>query len=319
MTTTSQQQIELLQSGDLRTLSRLISRVENQDGGALALIADLWAANPEARILGVTGPPGAGKSTFVDGLVSRLRSDEHRVAVLAVDPSSPFSGGAILGDRIRMQSHAADPDVFIRSLGTRGHQGGLSRTTREAAVLCAAAGFDRIVIETVGVGQTELEVVGVAHQVLVLLVPESGDVIQTMKAGLMECADVFVVNKADRGGADRLAVSLVSMLEEGEALAPGESPPVFTASAMTGDGMDELLTAVCGRLDAGLVSPRTLSLRDMAARLFGSEVAQRSAAQACVRLAEGGDLAEEGLRLDRGETNPYAVVRRLLGEDPQRS
>jgi LAO/AO transport system kinase len=304
--------IERLHRGELRALSRLITRVENGDEGTFAMLGELWSSRERGRVLGITGPPGAGKSTLVDRLISSLRSAGHRVAVLAVDPSSPFSGGAILGDRIRMQSHAADPGVFIRSLGTRGHHGGLSRTTHEAAILCATAGFDRILIETVGVGQTELEVVGMADQVLVLLVPESGDVIQTMKAGLLEGADVFAVNKCDRPGADLLIRALVAMIEEGANLHGSERAPVFGVSALAGDGMDALLEELCGRLDAGRISPRQLPAVDWAARLLGEEVGRRASRDLVQRMAEGGDLADRAEELRRGTTNPYRFVRALL-------
>ena len=304
--------LDRLRSGELRALSRLITRVENGAEGAFGVVGELWSSRERSRVLGITGPPGAGKSTFVDRLIVRLRSDGHRVAVLAVDPSSPFSGGAVLGDRIRMQSHAKDPGVFIRSLGTRGHHGGLSRTTHEAAVLCAAAGFDRILIETVGVGQTELEVVGMADQVLVLLVPESGDVVQTMKAGLLEGADLFGVNKSDRPGADSLIQSLLAMIEEGVRLHGAEAAPVFGISALVGDGMDTLLDELCARLDAGRVSPRQLPPADWAARLMGEEVARRASRDLVERLGEGGDLEAEAEALREGTTNPYRLVCRLL-------
>ena len=306
--------ITRLRSGDLRTLSRLITRVENGDKATFEMLAELWESRSEARILGVTGPPGSGKSTFVDATIAHLRSKGHRVAVLAVDPSSPFTGGAILGDRIRMQTHAADPGVFIRSLGTRGHHGGLSRTTFEAAILCAACGFDRVLIETVGVGQTELEVVGVADQVLVLLVPEAGDVIQTMKAGLMEGADVFAVNKCDRPGADSLIRGLVGMIEDGASLHGGERVPVFGVSALSGEGMEEILTELALRLDEARVSPRQLPATEWAARLLGEEVARRSAADLRDRLSVGGDLEEDATALNEGSSNPYRLVRRLLDE-----
>lgn len=304
-----------LKGGDLRALSRLITRVENGDEGALALISELWDERASARVLGVTGPPGAGKSTLVDGLITRLRADGHRVAVLAVDPSSPFTGGALLGDRIRMQGHSADPGVFIRSLGTRGHHGGLSRTTFEASILCAAAGFDRVIVETVGVGQTELEIVGVADQVLVLLVPESGDVVQTMKAGLLEATDLFAVNKCDRPGSEQLIRALVAMLEEGTVSTQDERPPVLGLSALGGEGLPELLDLLCARLDEGSVSPRRLPPVEWAARLLGQELARRGVEAARGRLGPGGDLESEAEALRSGEGNPYALVRRLLDED----
>jgi LAO/AO transport system kinase len=304
-----------LAGGDLRALSRAISRVEDGQEDVLALAEALWPARAAARVVGVTGPPGAGKSTLVDALIGRFRDAGHRVAVLAVDPSSPYSGGALLGDRIRMQRHAADPAVFIRSLGTRGESGGLSRATRESAVLCAAAGFGRVVVETVGVGQTELEVAGVADQVLVLLVPESGDVVQTMKAGLLECADVFAVNKSDRAGAERLVKELRAMVEEG----PAELPraPVFPVSATEGTGISALFDEVLVRLDRGERSPRRLPARELAARLVGEESGRRAAARARAALAADGAAAPAGAALERGEANPYAVARSLLAREAE--
>jgi LAO/AO transport system kinase len=212
-----------------------------------------------------------------------------------------------------MQRHAADPDVFIRSLGTRGHHGGLTRTTLESAVLCAAAGFDRVLIETVGVGQTELEVVGLADQVLVLLVPESGDVIQTMKAGLLEGADVFGVNKADRPGADDLVRELramVTLLPVDEAAV--DSIPVFALSARDGDGVEPLVCEMLRRLDEGTQALRSLDRRGLAARVYAQECARKGQEEAARALEEGGPLAELGAQLAEGRVNPYRAVRALL-------
>jgi len=190
----------------------------------------------------------------------------------------------------------------------------LSRTTLEAAILCASSGFDRVLIETVGVGQTELEVVGVADQVLVLLVPESGDVIQTMKAGLLEGADVFAVNKCDRPGADSLIRGLEAMIEEGASLHGDEAAPVFAISALSGEGLDALLDEVSVRLDEGRTSPRQLPPNEWAARLLGEELARRASSTLRSRLSKGGDLEAEASALAAGETNPYRLVRRLLDE-----
>ncbi len=309
---------ELLLKGDLRTLARAITRVEEGSDEALELMESLWPQRARARVLGVTGPPGAGKSTLVDRIIARHRAKGRRVAVLAVDPSSPFSGGAILGDRIRMQAHAADPGVFIRSLGTRGHHGGLTRTTREAVLLCAAAGFERILVETVGVGQTELEVVGVADQVLVLLVPESGDVVQTMKAGLLEGADLFGVNKADRPGAPRLEAELRAMLDEQAELGGPQAPtiPVFALSAREGTGLKELLDELERRDQEGVLPLRHLPPEDLTLRILAEERARQAAESARRELAPGGASAELGRAVREGELNPYAAVRRLL-EDPE--
>lgn len=203
---------ELLK-GNQRSLARLITLIENQEKNVHIALAAIYEHTGKAQILGVTGPPGAGKSTLVDKLINYARKDGKKVGVLCIDPSSPFTGGAILGDRIRMQRHAADSKVFIRSLGTRNCQGGLSRSTQEVTMLLDAAGYDLIILETAGVGQTELGIISIAQTTLVILVPESGDDIQMMKAGILEIADILVVNKCDRTGSDHIVRELKSMLE----------------------------------------------------------------------------------------------------------
>jgi len=211
-----QKTISAFKSGDIRALSRLISLVESQDSESLHLMATLYKEGPKGGCLGITGPPGAGKSTLVDQLIKARRAQGKTVGVLAIDPSSPFTGGAVLGDRIRMQQHAADSGVYIRSLGSRGAHGGLSVATRDLVRLYQAFGFDEIIVETVGVGQTELDIMQLADTTVVVLVPEAGDTIQTMKAGLTEIADLFIVNKSDRPGATAMVTALQQMIELGE-------------------------------------------------------------------------------------------------------
>ncbi len=203
---------EEVRAGDVRALSRAITAIENHDVNAEPLLRVLFPHTGEAYLIGVTGAPGTGKSTLVDRLAAHYRKQDEAVGVIAVDPTSPYSGGAILGDRIRMQGHAADAGVFIRSMATRGFLGGLSRTTSEVALLLDAAGKRRILIETVGVGQDEVDIVRLADCVMVVVVPGMGDDIQNMKAGLMEIADIFVVNKSDREGAERVEQQLTAML-----------------------------------------------------------------------------------------------------------
>ncbi|MEN9722796.1 MAG: hypothetical protein RJB38_782 [Pseudomonadota bacterium] len=228
-----------LLQGERLALARVISKLENRDRDAGAILKEIYSQTGRAQVWGITGPPGAGKSTMVDQMIKVLRGRGLKVAVAAIDPSSPFTGGAILGDRIRMQDHSSDPEVFIRSLGTRGKQGGLSHATLESVLALDAAGFDVILVETAGVGQTELEILGLAQLVVVVLVPESGDSIQMMKAGLLEIADLFVVNKSDRPDAERLMHHLEGVLDLTPSLRP--RPPILKAQANLGLGVEAIV------------------------------------------------------------------------------
>ena len=224
-----------IREGDTRALSRLATGIENRDSEALETLRELEPAAGHARIVGITGPPGAGKSTLVDALALELRKKGKTIAILAVDPSSRTSGGAILGDRIRMQQHHADPGVFIRSMATRGTMGGLARATADLARLMDAAGRDYVIIETVGVGQDEVEITSVAQVTVVVLVPGMGDDVQAIKAGIMEIADIFVINKSDHPGADRVELEL-----HGE----GFACPILRTVATEGKGIPELVEAI---------------------------------------------------------------------------
>ena len=221
---------------DFRSVARALTVIENDLAGADGLLKNL-AFEKDAPIIGITGPPGAGKSTLVNSLISHLLTNGRKIAVLAIDPTSPFNFGSLLGDRIRMAPHFNHPDVFIRSLATRGSLGGLSAKTIEMADVLRAAGFDYILIETVGVGQSEIEIAGLADITLLVLVPESGDGIQNIKSGLMEIADAFIVNKADRPGADLFANNLKKIINQKN----GNQIPVFKTIASNGDGINEVI------------------------------------------------------------------------------
>jgi LAO/AO transport system kinase len=230
---------ERLLAGEQRALSRLITLLERGDPAAAEAMKVIDGHTGRAYTVGITGPPGAGKSTIVDQLTKLVRETGSTVGIIAVDPTSPFSGGAILGDRIRMQRHYLDSGVFIRSVATRGQSGGLPRIVKSMVRALDASGIDLILVETVGVGQTELGIISVADTVLVALNPESGDTIQTLKAGVMEIADLYLVNKADRDGADQMATAITGMLHMA-INSPKWSPPVLLTTAHTGQGIDEL-------------------------------------------------------------------------------
>ena len=235
---------ERVSAGDVRAVARAISKIEDGEPEATALLSVLHAHTGRATIIGVTGAAGSGKSTLVDQLIAGFRRLHARVAVLAIDPSSPFSGGAVLGDRIRMQGHAGDAQVFIRSLATRGHLGGLTVTTKDVISVLDAAGFDPILIETVGVGQGEVDIARLADTTVVVVAPGAGDDVQALKAGLMEIADLFVVNKADREGAERVVAAIEGTLSLEEPSADAWRPPVLSTVATSGTGLPELMDAI---------------------------------------------------------------------------
>jgi LAO/AO transport system kinase len=293
--------------GDRRAVARAISLVEDGRSELEALSAGIFGATGRALTVGITGAPGVGKSTLAAALVRAARARERRVAVLAIDPTSPYTGGALLGDRVRMQEHATDPDVFIRSMATRGHLGGMALASPEGVRILDAAGYDLIMVETVGVGQAEVDVAAATDTTLVVLAPGLGDAVQMAKAGILEAADVFVVNKADRDGAGEVARELRQMLHLGSARE--HEPPVLRVAASTGDGIDALWSSIdehqswaeaSGARDARRRARLLAEVEGLAAERFRVAIA--------AALEADGDLAAD---LAERRVDPYRAAATL--------
>ncbi|MCC6344452.1 MAG: methylmalonyl Co-A mutase-associated GTPase MeaB [Bryobacterales bacterium] len=287
--------------GDIRAMARAATAIENREQRAAPLLKELFPHTGRALILGITGPPGAGKSTLSSQLARALRAENVSIAIIAVDPSSPFSGGAILGDRIRMQDHHADPGVFIRSMATRGHMGGLARGTLDMALMLDAAGREVVLIETVGVGQDEVEIARLADVTVVVLAPGMGDDIQAIKAGIMEIADLFVINKADQQGAVRLEQELRAM----RSIAPdshGREIPILKTVASQGEGIAETLAAVR--------AVKARARRDGAA--LWSLRLRELLRERLLDLVPPGDLEAAASEVAERKVDPYTVIERWM-------
>jgi LAO/AO transport system kinase len=304
------------QAGDPRALARLISQVENAAPELRAIARALAPLSGQARVIGLTGAPGVGKSTITAALVAAYRERGQRVAVLAVDPTSPFTGGALLGDRVRMQDHATDPDVFIRSMATRGHLGGLSQAAPQALRVLDAAGFAVLLVETVGVGQAEVEIASLADTTLVTVAPGMGDAIQAAKAGILEVGDVFVVNKADKPGAQEAVRDLRSMIAMARRHADDWKPPIVTTVAITGEGIGELAAKVDAHwawLDS---SGQGEARRQARAREEITAIALAELRQRVGGLPGNSRLDDLAGQVAEGKLDPFTAADELVAADP---
>jgi LAO/AO transport system kinase len=292
-------------------LARAISVVEENAGGSVAMLRGVFPHTGGATVIGVTGSPGAGKSSLVDRLIAAFREQGRRVGVVAVDPSSAYSGGAILGDRVRMQGHATDDGVFIRSMASRGHLGGLARTASDAVDLMDAAGYDPVIIETVGVGQDEIEVARAADVVTVVLVPGMGDDIQAIKAGILEIADVFVINKADRPGADKVAADLDAMMA---LVSPAAQvrPPIFRTIATSGEGVAALRDGLLAYVASAGAETRAKRRWERAEMRFLGVLTERFVRDVRARLLPGPRFAEIVSEIADRRLDPYTAADRVL-------
>jgi LAO/AO transport system kinase len=304
--------VDRLRSGDTRALARAISTVENRAAGWSDLLKALFPHTGKARILGLTGAPGAGKSTLVDQLAKHYRKENRTVGILAVDPTSPYTGGAILGDRIRMQDHYSDPGIYIRSMATRGSLGGLARATADAATVLDASGRDLVMIETVGVGQDEIDIVRLADVTIVILVPGMGDDVQTIKAGIMEIADIFVINKSDREGAERVEREIRTL----QSLAAGHDrwiPPIVKTVASDGVGIAELAAAIADY--EAYLKKENLGLKknveNWQQRLI--EMLRDAMLEKVRASMDGATLERYAAEIAEHKRDPYSLVEEIVG------
>lgn len=301
-------------TGKRRDLARLITLIDDEDPIASEVLSLLYKKTGRSRVIGVTGPPGSGKSTIVTRITAEYRKRNQSVGIICVDPSSPFTGGALLGDRIRMQEHSLDKDVFVRSMGTRGHLGGLSRATSDAVRAVDAFGRDVIIVETVGAGQSEVEVIEIAHTVIVTDVPGSGDDIQAIKAGIMEIADIFAVNKSDLAGADRKVAEINVMLDTDPNM--GEwRPPVVLTNARTGEGITELVDKIDEHFtylkESGQLEQKGMRRsREELEQLMEYKLTRELLAN----LRSSPDYEDAIKKIAARKENPYSVAERLITE-----
>ncbi len=306
--------------GDIRAASRLMRDIDDRMPNAMEELKKIYPKTGKAYVIGITGPPGSGKSTLVDKIVEILRKEGKTVGIVAVDPTSPFTGGAILGDRIRMQRHSIDNGVFIRSLATRGNLGGVSRSTNDIIRVMDAMGKDIIIVETVGVGQDEVDIVNTAHTSVLVLVPGLGDDIQAIKAGILEIGDIFVINKCEREGADRLERELRATLEMGPQREDSWMPPIFKTEALLGKGIFELVYGIYRHKE-----------KLMASDHFEKKIVERTRCEfLCILGNELTDNIVERLKKDkrldkiiddliRRKANPYSIVEKILEGELRRS
>src|SRR5215469_1348215 len=304
--------VERIRHGDVRALARAISAIEDARPESTSLLKAVFPFSGRARVIGLTGAPGAGKSTLVDQLAREYRKQERTVGIIAVDPTSPYSGGAILGDRIRMQAHHADPGIYIRSMATRGFLGGLARATTDVSTVLDASGKDLVLIETVGVGQDEVDIVRLADVTVVILVPGMGDDVQTIKAGIMEIADVFVINKSDREGAERVEREIRAM--QTLAIRPDQwTPPVIKTVATEGKGISELAAAVAGyeefleQKDL-LLKKKTSNWRERLIEMLRETLLERLLRE---RVGEG-EIARLAAEIAEHRRDPYSLVEEIV-------
>ena len=299
-----------IRSGDIRAVARLIRDIDDKVPEAREVLKDLYPFTGGAYVVGITGAPGVGKSTLVDQMVTYLRKDGKTVGVLAVDPTSPFSGGAILGDRIRMQRHSMDEGVFIRSMATRGYFGGLTQSTRSAIDVLDAMGKDYIIVETVGVGQDEIDIVQSAHTTIITLIPGMGDDIQTLKAGILEVGDIFVINKADREGADRTVNDIRLMIEMDEKrYKNGWKPPILTAQAVFDKGIEEILDEIEKHRTYVTSSPERQSMLkcEKARNDFSEMIKNKIVHEVLDDIIHSGEFEEALQLILKREIDPYTA------------